>query len=74
MYVAPIVRARTPASPVVRRMAGAPTLLVAAFILVPWLAIALSTAALVLLVRGIVLTPGVLARMIDYAGEVVLGR
>lgn len=68
MYMAPIQRtAPPPSSPLFRRTIGVPVLALAALVGLPWLALHLAAAAVLLLARF-------LAEALDYAGQVALGR
>ena len=72
MYMGPIVAeadiaVRPAPSPLARRLVGAPVLVVATAVMVPWLALNAAAAGIALGVRGLV-------GAIDYAGTAVLGR
>ena len=74
MYMAPITRAKAPPSAAVRRTVGAIAVPVAGVVMVPFLAGYALYAGAVLAVRGLVAAPRALGDIVDYAGEVLVGR
>lgn len=74
MYMAPITRAKAPPSAGVRRGVGVVALPVAGIVMVPFLAGYALYAGMALSVRAIAAAPRALGDMIDYAGEVLVGR
>ena len=74
MYMAPIVRAHAPVSPLKRRLVGAPVLLVSVAVMLPWLAVNAAVSGVVVGALALGRGPRVLLQAIDYAGEVALGR
>lgn len=67
MYMGAIVRAKAPASTTKRRLVGTAMLLGGIVVMVPYLALQAAFAGAVLGAKGIV-------GMVDYAGDVALGR
>lgn len=74
MYMAPIVAAKAPVSTTKQRMVGLAVLPVSAVVMVPFLAGYAIYAVLALAVRGLFKAPRALLDMVDYAGQVALGR
>lgn len=74
MYMGPVIAARAPAATPLRRAVGVPVLLLAAIVMLPWLAVNALVAGVALGWRGARRLPAVLLAMIDYAGTVALGR
>ena len=72
MYMTPIVRALS--SPIVRRATGAVVLPLSAAAMLPFLAGYAVYAGVALTLRGAVRAPRLLVEIVDYAGDVVLGR
>lgn len=74
MYMAPITAAKAPTSTAVQRLVGIAVLPVSAVIMVPFLAGYAIYAVTALSLRGLSKAPRALLDMIDYAGQVTLGR
>lgn len=74
MYLAPIVRNRPAVSPLKRRLVGAPVLLLAATVIIPWLAFNAAVSGVVVGVMALGGGPRALLQAIDYAGEIPLSR
>ncbi len=76
MYMGPItaVAVRQPASPLLRRVAGVPVLLVAAPVMLAWLGTQAMVAGVVLGARGVAAAPRFALTALDYAGGIALGR
>ncbi|MBJ6123392.1 hypothetical protein [Sphingomonas mollis] len=74
MYMGPIVAAKSSSSPLARVLVGIPTLMLAAMLLLPWLAANAMAAGLMLGLRALPGAPRALMAAIDYAGTVALGR
>lgn len=74
MYIGPIVRAKAPVKTPVRRSVGTVVLLVSGLVMLPWLAGYALFAGVALAFRLAGRAPRALLDMIDYAGEIALGR
>jgi hypothetical protein len=74
MYMGPITRAKPAVSPLVRRSVGAVALPVAGVVMLPFLAGYALYAGVALTARGLLAAPRALGEMVDYAGEVLVGR
>ena len=74
MYMAPFVAAKPPVSSTAQRLTGLVVLPVSALVMLPFLAGYAAYAAVALALRGVVKGPRALLAMVDYAGQVALGR
>lgn len=74
MYMAPIVRARPAAPAALRVAAGAPVVLFATLLMLPWLAAIAIVTMLVVGIESLAAAPRALVQAIDHAGRVALGR
>ena len=74
MYMAPIVAAKPPVSTSAQRLTGLIVLPLSALVMVPFLAGYAVYAAGALSLRGLWKAPSALLQMVDYAGQVALGR
>ncbi|WP_332788607.1 hypothetical protein [Sphingomonas sp. GB1N7] len=74
MYMAPITAAKAPVSTTAQRVTGLIVLPISAVVMVPFLAGYAVYAVAALGVRGLIKAPRALLQMVDYAGQVALGR
>jgi len=74
MYMAPVVRARPASSQAARLLVGTPTLLFAAAVMVPWVAVIGLVTGAVLGLKLLKGAPRALMQAAEYAGQVALGR
>ncbi|WP_375397410.1 hypothetical protein [uncultured Sphingomonas sp.] len=74
MFMAPPVRARPARPRALHRVVGAPALLIAAVFMLPWLVLYAAYGLIALALRNVVKGPRTLVAMVDYAGEVLIGR
>ena len=74
MYMAPITAAKAPVSTTAQRIVGFAVLPVSALVMVPFLVGYAIYAVTALSLRGIFKAPRALLDMVDYAGQVALGR
>lgn len=73
MYMQPIVRAKPPVSLARRRLTGTALVLAGIVVMLPWLALWGSFAALTLAVRGLVALPATFRQMVDHVGDYAHG-
>jgi hypothetical protein len=74
MYMAPITAAKAPVSTTAQRLTGLVVLPVSAMVMVPFLVGYAVYAVAALGLRGLFKAPRALREMVDYAGQVALGR
>ena len=74
MYMAPITAAKAPVSTTAQRLTGLVVLPISAVVMVPFLAGYAVYAVVALGARGLAKAPRALLDMVDYAGQVALGR
>jgi hypothetical protein len=70
----PITRAKPAPSLAIKRAVGAPVLLLSALFMVPFLAGYAVYGVTAVAIRSLANLPKTLVGMVDYAGEVILGR